>query len=80
MIYHPDRNSSQDANKRMQDLNLAYSVLSDHEKRMEYDRSLLENSINEDFENDEAFTEELPRTRRIQKPIPRKFSQKPPAT
>ena len=59
MIYHPDRNSSQDANKRMQDLNLAYSVLSDHEKRMEYDRSLLENSINEDFENDEAFTEEL---------------------
>lgn len=59
MVYHPDRNSSQDANKRMQDLNLAYSVLSDHEKRMEYDRSLLENSINEGFENGEAIPEEL---------------------
>ncbi|MCS7055480.1 MAG: DnaJ domain-containing protein [Thermoflexales bacterium] len=36
--YHPDRNASPDATRRMQALNEAYEVLSDPDKRAEYDR------------------------------------------
>ncbi len=36
--YHPDRNTSADATRRMQALNEAYEVLSDPHKRAEYDR------------------------------------------
>ncbi len=36
--YHPDRNKSPDATLRMQELNEAYAVLSDAQKRASYDR------------------------------------------
>jgi len=36
--YHPDRNASADATRRMQALNEAYEVLSDPHKRADYDR------------------------------------------
>lgn len=36
--YHPDRNTSTDANRRMQAINEAYEVLSDPHKRADYDR------------------------------------------
>ncbi len=36
--YHPDRNAAQDANARMQAINEAYAVLSDPQKRADYDR------------------------------------------
>ncbi len=35
--YHPDVNKASDANQRMQEINLAYEVLSDPQKRAEYD-------------------------------------------
>ncbi len=35
--YHPDVNKATDANQRMQEINLAYEVLSDPQKRAEYD-------------------------------------------
>lgn len=35
--YHPDINRATDANRRMQEINLAYEVLSDPQKRAEYD-------------------------------------------
>jgi len=37
--YHPDVNNSADALERMQQLNAAYEVLSDPDKRARYDRS-----------------------------------------
>ena len=37
-LYHPDRNkASQDASKRMKEINEAYAILSDSVKRREYD-------------------------------------------
>jgi molecular chaperone DnaJ len=35
--YHPDRNKEKDTEKKMQELNEAYAVLSDPEKRKQYD-------------------------------------------
>lgn len=37
-MYHPDVNSSPDANERMKALNLAYEILGDPAKRADYDR------------------------------------------
>ena len=34
--YHPDLNKSPDANQRMKDINIAYEVLGDQERRLEY--------------------------------------------
>jgi molecular chaperone DnaJ len=36
--YHPDKNSSPDADKKFKEINEAYSVLSDSQKRANYDR------------------------------------------
>lgn len=38
MEYHPDRNKSPDAEDRFKEINEAYQVLSDRQKRMQYDR------------------------------------------
>lgn len=38
MEYHPDRNSSEDAAERFKEINRAYEVLSDADKRTRYDR------------------------------------------
>ena len=38
MQWHPDRNKSPDAHRKMQDINEAYEVLGDEEIRAEYDR------------------------------------------
>ena len=37
--YHPDRNKSPDANARMAEINWAYELLSDPQRRREYDRA-----------------------------------------
>ena len=36
--YHPDVNPSFDANRQMQDINMAYEILGDPDRRAEYDR------------------------------------------
>jgi DnaJ-class molecular chaperone len=36
--YHPDKNVSPESNTRMQEINAAYEILKDPEKRKQYDR------------------------------------------
>lgn len=51
--YHPDRNGSESAKSRMQEINEAYSVLSDPEARAKYDsaRSASKGADYEEFED-----------------------------
>lgn len=52
-LYHPDKGREQADGERISDLNTAYSVLSDPEKRREYDLSREKSSIDEnDLESD----------------------------
>lgn len=44
-IYHPDRNVHRDTTDRMQAINIAYGVLRDPQKRLEYDLSLVGNFV-----------------------------------
>ena len=40
ILYHPDKNDTKDGGERFKEINLAYEVLSDPEKRSQYDLSL----------------------------------------
>jgi curved DNA-binding protein CbpA len=51
-IYHPDKNKSPEATEKMAEINLAYEILSNINKREEYD---LENRIGAD-DTDESIT------------------------
>lgn len=44
--YHPDKNNSPDANQRMQEINEAYSILSQKNSREEYDYQLSRIELN----------------------------------
>lgn len=54
--YHPDRNKESDASKKMQSINEAYEILSDKNKRKQYDIELnggvsIDNIMNDIFAN-----------------------------
>lgn len=50
MKYHPDRNSSPDAHKKMQLLNEAYAVLGNRNRRSEFDKNYNTSSQTDDSE------------------------------
>jgi curved DNA-binding protein CbpA len=58
-LYHPDKwkGNVSSANKRMAEINVAYGVLSDAEKRKAYDSTLV--SPHAKFTNDEEFNDEV---------------------
>mgnify|MGYP000507111509 CR=1 FL=1 len=51
-IYHPDRNPSADAKRKMQDVNEAWSILSNESVRAEYDSTLDDRQPEGDFSSD----------------------------
>lgn len=56
--YHPDKSNSDDAHKKMQEINEAYSVLIDTNKRFEYDEWLnAQNSYTDNNDEDFDITE-----------------------
>lgn len=55
MKWHPDRNTSAEAEERFKEINFAYSVLSDSVRRAEYDRNFEESTASS---RDQKFTEE----------------------
>lgn len=50
--YHPDKNSSIDTQEKMREINVAYDVLSDEEKRKKYDNDLKGHSTQTEREED----------------------------
>ncbi len=59
--YHPDKNNDPEASSRMQKINAAYEVLSDVQKKIEYDRALKlsKNNVDaSDFQSRNPFKED----------------------
>lgn len=52
--YHPDKNSSNNAIKKMQDINMAYEVLSREDLKKEYDKRLIEANIAKNVINEKT--------------------------
>jgi curved DNA-binding protein CbpA len=59
-IYHPDKNSSPDATKKMSEINLAYETLRDSNRRKKYDQANNIDSINGTQEEDSAHSVSCP--------------------
>lgn len=60
-IYHPDKNSDPKASAAMQNINIAYAILSDAKKRSDYDSSLIffDNKVDaSDFESKSPYKED----------------------
>src|ERR1044072_8647311 len=59
--WHPDRNKSPDATKKMQEISKAFEILGNEEKRKEYDLGETNFSENygDEFSRDKAKMEEL---------------------
>lgn len=83
--YHPDKYNSSDANRKMQEINEAYSVLIDTNRRSEYDEWLnaqnnyqdndyedFDVSENDEFANDNTYPSHFV----VPKTIEEKFSKK----
>ena len=52
--YHPDRNSSPFAEDAIKRINAAFEILSDKDKRRQYDKAEVFNSISQDKENNQT--------------------------
>jgi hypothetical protein len=78
IAYHPDKNSSSDAKSRFQEINEAYDVLSDAERRAWYDTRLA-NPL-EDLFSEPRKPHPDPAYRRKRRPAPSSGRQEPPAT
>lgn len=53
--YHPDLNPGKDTNKEMKEINEAYEVLSDLEKRKEYDLTIMQKNTTSKINNEDAY-------------------------
>lgn len=53
MLYHPDKNKSESAKRKFQNISQAYEVLNNHQARKRYDRSIM---INENIQENTTKT------------------------
>jgi len=54
MQFHPDKNKEEGAQERFQELSEAYAILSDAEKRREYDELYMDDEIQESFDDNDS--------------------------
>jgi len=54
MQFHPDKNKEEGAQERFQELSEAYAILSDAEKRKEYDELYMDDEIQESFDDNDS--------------------------